>query len=131
MNNVADSQCHRTQLPSFGTTFQDFSAPFSSFDFIEKHFAGSLTIRRCFSLARSNQDCKTLTVEKIGEMGLLLDENVDLRNRGCFTATDIYRLGFWTAPISDNKAFQKVSGDSLYGYATTSIKTFTAISSKR
>ena len=54
-----------------------------------------MAIRRCFSLARSNQDCKTLTVEKIGEMGLLLDENDDLRNRGCFTATDIYRLGFW------------------------------------
>lgn len=117
MSNVTDSQCHRTQSPSLGTTFQDLSAPFSSFDFIDRHFAASLAIRRCFSLARSNQDCKTLTIEKIGEMGLLLDENDDLRNRGCFTATDIYRLGFWTVPISDNKDFQKVSGDSLYGYA--------------
>ena len=80
MSNVTDSQCHRTQPPSLGTIFQDFSAPFSSFDFVDRNFAASLAIRRCFSLARSNQDCKTLTVEKIGEMGLLLDENDDLLN---------------------------------------------------
>ena len=117
---MTDSQCHRTQSPSLGTTFQDFSAPFSSFDFIDRHFAASLAIRRCFSLARSNQDCKTLTVEKIGEMGLLLDENDDLRNRGCFTATDIYRLGFWdrvsietTKKVSFEKAIAERNSEIL------------------
>lgn len=107
---------HRTQSPIAEPEFFNFGSPFSSFDFVEGRFGASASIRRCFSVARSNRDCKTLVLEQIRAIGLLAEENAELSARGCCSAPEIIRLSFWTEDLRNGSDLELVDSSKLIGY---------------
>ncbi len=73
---------------------RDISPPFSCFCTIEREYGSNPAIHRCFSLARS-LDAATLVVERIPPIGLLAEENEDLRNiNASFSPGVLHRLSF-------------------------------------
>jgi hypothetical protein len=85
---------HR-RVSGFNSQEHPFLQPFSSFDFIEKHYGGEDSIRRIFSLARSHGADK-LVVENISPIGILKEVQEDLQSLyPDYTSKGIHRLSFW------------------------------------
>ena len=104
-------------VPPNTITVESFLPPFSSFDWVEQHYAGTPAIHRCFSLARSF-DCKTLVVETIPPVGLIADENEEIRSLELpHQQGGLFRLSFWSAEISSETSTSKMAPESLVGYA--------------
>ena len=105
---------HRLQ-DSASVEFVDIQSPFSNFDFVEKRFAKSQTIHRCFSLARS-ANCCCCVVEPLVDVGLLDDDTKEMRRLGYHVATTNYRLSFWKNAASSKQEFNALAESDLFGY---------------
>lgn len=105
---------HRLQ-DSASAEFVDIQSPFSNFDFVEKRFAKSQTIHRCFSLARS-ANCCCCVVEPLVDVGLLDDDTKEMRRLGYHVATTNFRLSFWKKPASSKQEFNALAESDLFGY---------------
>ena len=107
---------HRLVEPSTITVIS-FDSPFSSFHFVDRNYGESNhAIRRLFSLARS-QDAHTLMIEKIEPIGMISDENDEIR---CY-ATDykmkgLNRISFWESRFANPEACVYSEEDCI-GYA--------------
>lgn len=90
--------------------------PFSFFDFADKNFGSSESIRRIFSLSRSF-DAEALVLETISPVGIIAEENEDILARypkyECF---GLCRLSFWKSSFP-NEGIEAFSDDDLIGYA--------------
>ncbi len=88
--------------------------PFSNFDFVEKHFGGTPSIRRLFSQARA-QAATTLVVEDIPASGVIASENVEISQRfGDYSMGALKRLTFWRGRSLD---LDSVDSTHLLGFA--------------
>ena len=79
--------------------FVSLARPFSSFEFVEKHFFGSAPIRKLFSIARCCE-AETLICETILAAQGVAEENEDLRALDpAFVAKKLVRLSFWRSQV--------------------------------
>jgi hypothetical protein len=100
-----------------GCNIQPFDAPFSSFEYVERHFAGCLTIHRCFSLARSFS-AKSVVIENILPVGLIAEENGELESFGVDPDVGLLkRLSFWNSPVPTEQAIDDLQDSNLIGYS--------------
>ena len=107
---------HRLVLAS-NLEVQPAIAPFSSFRFIEKHFKGINSVRRCFSLARS-LDMQTITIEEIPCRGIIADENDEISAYFMdYRCEGLIRLGFWKKSFNRSIQMKTLSDNDLIGYA--------------
>lgn len=107
---------HRLVSPQ-NLKIQPAVAPFSSFRFVENHFLGINSARRCFSLARS-LGMKTITIEEIPGRGIIADENDEIS--AYFTdyrCEGLIRLGFWGKPFKGSNQMKSLTDSHLIGYA--------------
>ncbi len=107
---------HRLVLPQ-NIKVQPAIAPFSSFRFVESHFNGINSIRRCFSLARS-LGMQTITIEEIPCRGIIADENDEIS--AYFTdykCEGLIRLGFWRKSFVRSNQMKSLTDNDLIGYA--------------
>jgi len=107
---------HRLVLPQ-NLKVQPAIAPFSSFRFVEKHFIGINSARRCFSLARS-LGMQTITIEEIPCRGIIADENDEIS--AYFTdykCEGLIRLGFWGKSFNRSNQMKPLTDNDLIGYA--------------
>ena len=104
---------------------QSLLPPFSSFDYVDKHFPGLYNehfsgipaARRLFSLARSF-NAKTLVVEDIQPEGIITDEIAEIsRLHSGYQPGSLQRLSFWRKAFKTKRGFAAVSGADLIGYA--------------
>src|SRR5437867_3859802 len=96
--------------------FFALKAPFSNFDFVDKHFDEETAIRRLFSQARS-QDAKTLVVEDIKAEGVLLSENQEIKKAyPDYKMTGLKRLSFWKRRIQSADQLRLSTSNDLIGY---------------
>ena len=107
---------HRTIFPERIEVYPSHS-PFSSFDFVENHFGGIDSVRRCFSLARS-LGTKTIILEKTVPKGLILEENEELTEYfPDYEFKGAVRLSFWKRAFNNIYHIEKLSSKDLNGYA--------------
>lgn len=107
---------HRLVLPQ-NLVVQPAIAPFSSFRFVENHFLGVNSARRCFSLARS-LGMETMTIEEIPSRGIIADENNEIS--AYFTdyrCEGLIRLGFWSKSFIRSSQMKALKDNDLIGYA--------------
>ena len=79
--------------------FVSLARPFSSFEFVEKHFFGSAPIRKLFSIARCSE-AGTLICESIVAARGVAEENEDLQALDpAFGAKKLVRLSFWRSQV--------------------------------
>src|SRR6266581_690119 len=96
--------------------FINLKAPFSNFDYVDKHFDGETAIRRLFSQARSHGS-KTLIVEGIKAEGVLLSENREIsRMHPDYKMTGLKRLSFWRRGVKSQTQIRELSSADLIGY---------------
>lgn len=114
--NKASHPIHRVSPPLEFPEVYSFSAPFSSFSFVESRFLGCRSIRRAFSLARSTGKCRTLVIERIGLNGLLAEENEELASLGFFGGRDVFRVSFWRSAFNRPDSIAKLLSEDLIGY---------------
>ena len=104
-------------VPHCGCSIQPIGAPFSAFDYVERHFLGCPTVHRCFSLARS-VPAQTMVVEAISPVGLIEEENEELEPLGVPPdARMLRRLSFWDCPVPTEQAIDGLLDANLIGYA--------------
>ncbi|ADH86509.1 hypothetical protein [Desulfurivibrio alkaliphilus] len=112
MTLLDDHRC----VSSSDLEYFQLESPFSSFDFVEKRFGETNSIRRLFSLARSFS-CQTLIVETIPVAGIITEENEDILARYPDHRNDgLLRLSFWNVELSA-KAHPHLNQENLVGYA--------------
>ncbi len=90
--------------------------PFSNFEFLEndKNYQGVSSLKRLFSLARS-QNCKTVIIEDIIAEGAVLSEINNLSGSG-IRNTMLQRLSFWESEICDKSELTNIDSQNLKGY---------------
>ncbi|MDT8391685.1 MAG: hypothetical protein RRC34_14390 [Lentisphaeria bacterium] len=94
-----------------------FEQPFSCFEFVDRDFAGTPSIHRIFSLARSHE-AKTLTIEQISPAGLIADENAEiLAYHPDFRPGKLFRLAFWKPEFSRAEEAGSCRDTDLVSYA--------------
>lgn len=94
---------------------QPFNQPFSSFDFVDKNYAGNDAIRRLFSLARA-EEAFSLIIEKIIPVGIIDDENKEITSYySDFQMAALERISFWRY-TTDNEAKEQRTKECI-GYA--------------
>jgi hypothetical protein len=107
---------HRLVQPA-NLIVESFLPPFSSFDGVEQHYAGTPAIHRCFSLARSFNS-QSFIVESIPPVGLIADENQEIRSLGIsHQQGGLLRVSFWRELVKDKDAISGMTPDALVGYA--------------
>jgi len=114
MNLQVSCERHRLQ-DSVGAEFVDIQRPFSNFGFVEKRFANSQTIHRCFSIARAAR-CSCCVVEPLAEVGLLDDDTKEMKSLGYHVATTNFRLSFWKQSAHTRQEFELLAESDLFGY---------------
>jgi hypothetical protein len=92
---------------------------FSNFDFVDTHFAGCVTIRRLFSLARARcRNFSTVVVEDVPPAGAVADENTELlRLYSDYRCEAIKRISFWRIPITNTDELRAADADACLGWA--------------
>ena len=109
-------ETHRL-VPHCGCSILPVGAPFSSFEYVERHFAGCPTVHRCFSLARSFS-AQSVVTEDIPPVGLIAEENGELESLGVDPAARLLRrLSFWNSPVPTERAIDELQDSNLIGYA--------------
>lgn len=114
MNLRLSCERHRLQ-DAADAEFVDIQRPFSNFGFVEKRFAKSQTIHRCFSIARAAKCCCCI-VEPLVDVGLLDDDTKEMKSLGYHVATTNFRLSFWKRPVHNRQEFELLAEFDLFGY---------------
>jgi hypothetical protein len=91
----------------------DRETGYSNFDFVDKHFQSSHTVRRIFSLARK-LNFQSFLVETVDStLSWLVADDVLLHRRNCgFTGSEVYRISFFSS-----KKNERVNQEDFLGYA--------------
>lgn len=90
---------------------------FSSFRFVEETFDGTSSIRRLFSIARS-QGAETLVIEEVPAEGAVADEVEEIKERlKGYEMAGLKRLTFWRAEFRSRHAIKTLPADAFVGYA--------------
>lgn len=106
---------HRSIKP---LTLDLYSAnqPFSCFDWADDAGIAIYSVRRCFSLARS-QGMKSFVVEEIPASGIIEEENSDiLAVASDYKMPMLLRISFWDREINSAKEINSFESASLCGY---------------
>ena len=94
----------------------DVRRPFSNFDFVEDRFSGCLAVRRLFSQARAFGG-KTVVEEDIPPVGVVADENAEIRGRWHdYETGGLKRLSFWRS-VRPQRGRPRFRSRDLLGYA--------------
>lgn len=97
--------------------FEDLRRVFSNFDFIELNYGKVPSIRRLFSLSRAFRG-KTLVVEDIPAVGIVAEENAEIRRRyPNHKMGGLQRLTFWRTSFDSEFDLANQQGKNLLGYA--------------
>jgi hypothetical protein len=106
---------HRLVDPS-SFKAKSFSAPFSSFNWVDKHYPGNYAIRRLFSLGRS-RSAQTLLIEDIQPSGMIREENKEIKGYVVdHSMEDLVRLSFWGTKFKKPNA-SDCRDENCIGYA--------------
>ncbi len=105
---------HRLVSPASIKVLQ-FSPPFSSFEYVEQNHGSTFSIQRLFSLGRSGR-AQTLVIEEIPAVGLIEDENGEIRSLySDYSMDGLHRISFWTSRFNPSNIDSCKSDDCL-GY---------------
>jgi hypothetical protein len=90
---------------------------FSNFRYVESEFGGATSIRRLFSLSRGF-DGKTLVLEDIRAVGIVAEENAEMRKRfRDHRMTGLVRVTFWKSRFDTESELRRQKEEDLLGYA--------------
>ncbi|EKD27884.1 MAG: hypothetical protein ACD_79C00511G0005 [uncultured bacterium] len=97
--------------------FEKIVPPFSSFDYVEKHFGSIEALRRIFSLGRSF-NAQTLIIENISSQGILDEEDKEIKELyPDYIKGELKRISFWLKPIDSINQLNRYNNKVLAGYA--------------
>ena len=108
---------HRIQPPLTKPLIYCFDCPaFSSFRYLlEKFNLASRPIHRAFSIART-MGCHTMVMEEIQAIGILDDDNQEVKLLGGWTKDKIYRFSFWNTVYKKSLTTDDLQTEDLAGY---------------
>lgn len=108
---------HRLIKATFLPELITVEPPFSSFDFIEKHYGDFNSLRRLFSIARAHE-FKTISIENIHADGIIKEENEDIISVfPDYKMGSLQRLVFWNVVLSRHDDITNLSNENIIGYA--------------
>jgi hypothetical protein len=107
--------------PATQTSFESIRPPFSNFQFVDSLVPGDGkpdAVRRFFSLARRDNEGKTLILEDISPAGAVEDEITELSILyPAYYCTGLKRLTFWSRSCASTADMAHLTNDDLLGYA--------------
>lgn len=100
--------------------FHDVNPPFSNFQFVDQLIPGNdySAVRRLFSLARKDNQGKTVIIEEIEPSGAVADEIAELEALyPGYRCTGLKRLTFWVRECSKDSDILNLTDGDLLGFA--------------